>query len=132
MLPNLEPEHGLLMFDTNTLQTYRTFFAEEVEMEINGRRLLWHGRSTPDAEPGSIAEAIFEVEPLEGEGTATIAPEAHRQRHFPEAEVLAVLERSGYECLEVHGMSTDGILRQPLEEVERHSKALYVARAARA
>lgn len=129
MLPNLEPEHGLLLFDLNTLETYRTFFAEEVEMEINGRRLLWHGRSDPEMSSGGIAEAVFEVEPLGG-GAATIPTETHRQRHFPEAEILGSLERCGYECLEVHGLFTDGILRRPLED-ERHSKAVYVARAAR-
>jgi SAM-dependent methyltransferase len=130
MLANLKPETGLLMFDTNTLQTYRTFFAEEVEVEKNGRRLLWHGHSAPDAAPGSISEAVFEVEPAGGGNGPPIAPESHRQRHFPADEVTAALERAGYECLAVHGMSTDGILRQPLEE-ERHTKAVYIARAAR-
>ena len=132
MLPNLKKESGLLIFDTNTLQTYRTFFAEEIEVEMNGRRMLWHGRSTADAPSGSIAEAIFEAEPLDAAGGPAIAPEAHRQRHFPAEEIVATLERCGYECLQVYGMSTDGILRQPLEEVERHSKAAFIARAARA
>jgi SAM-dependent methyltransferase len=131
MLPNLNPETGLLIFDTNTLQTYRSFFAEELEVEMNGRRMLWHGRTNTDAAAGSIAEAVFEAEPL-GEDGVAIAPEAHRQRHFPAAELVAALERCGYECLQVYGMSTDGILRQPLEEVERHSKAAFIARAARA
>ncbi len=128
MRPNLEPEHGLLLFDLNTLETYRTFFAEEVEMEINGRRLLWHGRSGPAMESGGIAEAVFEVEPLESGGGPPIAAEPHRQRHFTEAEILAALDRCGYECLEVHGLFTDGVLRKPLDE-ERHSKAVYIARA---
>jgi SAM-dependent methyltransferase len=128
--PNLEPETGLLLFDTNELDTYRTFFAEEVEVEMNGRRLIWHGHSTPEAAPGSIAEAVFEVEPLADTEAAPIPPETHRQRHFPEAEILAALERCGYEPLEVYGMSTDGILRQPLE-TERHSKAVYISRLAR-
>ncbi len=128
--PNLEPETGLLLFDTNELDTYRTFFAEEVEVERDGRRLIWHGRSTPDAEPGSISEAVFEVEPVDGTGAAPIAPETHRQRHFPEAEVLSALERCGFEPLEVYGMQTDGLLRQPLES-ERHSKAVYISRLAR-
>ena len=129
--PNLAPETGLLLFDTNELETYRTFFAEEVEVERNGRRLIWHGRSSADAAPGSISEAVFEVEPLAGTEAAAIAPETHRQRHFPEAEVLAALERCGYEPLAVYGMSTDGILRQPLDS-ERHSKAVYISRLARA
>jgi SAM-dependent methyltransferase len=131
ILPNLDPRSGLFIFDTNTLQTYRTFFAEEVEIEMNGRRMLWHGRSSADAAPGSIAEAVFEAEPLEGDETTAIAPQSHRQRHFSEAEIVAALERCGFECLQVYGMSTDGILCQPLEEVERHSKAAYIARPAR-
>ena len=129
--PNLAPETGLLLFDTNELQTYRTFFAEEVEVEMGGRRLLWHGRSSADAAPGSISEAVFEGEPLPGSDASPVPPETHRQRHFPEAEVLAALERCGYEPLEVYGMQTDGILRQPLES-ERHSKAVYISRPARA
>lgn len=128
--PNLAPETGLLLFDTNELQTYRTFFAEEVEVEVGGRRLLWHGRSSGDAAPASISEAVFEGEPLPGSDAVPIPPETHRQRHFPEAEVLGALERCGYEPLEVYGMQTDGILRQPLES-ERHSKAVYISRLAR-
>ncbi len=79
MRRNLAPT-GLLMFDVNTLQTYRTFFTEEVEVERDGLRLRWHGRSTADAEPRSIAEASFEVEALDGEagpgGRAACAPPA--------------------------------------------------------
>jgi len=127
MRRNLAPE-GLLLFDVNTLFAYRTFFAEEVVVERSGQRLVWRGRASPDAAPGSIAEASFEVEPLDGEGTP-IPPEMHRQRHFPEAEILATLERAGLECLDVYGHGYDGIPKQPLDEAE-HSKALYIARSA--
>jgi SAM-dependent methyltransferase len=127
MRRNLAPE-GLLLFDVNTLFAYRTFFAEEVVVERSGRRLVWRGRASPDAAPGSIAEASFEVEPLDGEG-APIPPEMHRQRHFPEAEILGTLERAGLECLDVYGHGYDGIPKQPLDEAE-HSKALYIARSA--
>jgi SAM-dependent methyltransferase len=130
MRRNLGPG-GLLMFDVNALSAYRTFFAEEVVVERDGRRLVWKGRSTPDAEAGTIAEASFEVLPAEGgrEGEPQIAPEMHRQRHFPEAEVLAALESAGLECLEVFGHGEDAVLRQPLQD-EVHSKAVYIARAA--
>jgi SAM-dependent methyltransferase len=128
MRRNLAPG-GLLMFDVNALQAYRTFFAEEVVVERNGRRLVWKGRSTPDAEPGSISEASFEVLPPEGEDGPRIPPEVHRERHFPEAEVLARLERAGLECLEVFGHGPDAVLRQPLLD-EVHSKAVYIVRAA--
>ncbi len=128
MRRNLAPG-GLLMFDVNALQSYRTFFAEEVVVEKGGRRLVWKGRASPDAPPGSIAEASFEVLPLEGEDGPSIAPEMHRERHFPEAEVLEKLEAAGLECLEVFGHGHDAVLKQPLRD-EVHSKAVYIARAA--
>ncbi len=127
MRRNLGPE-GLLMFDVNALDAYRTFFAEEVVVERDGRRLVWKGRSTADVGPGSISEASFEVLPPAGEGDEPlIEPEMHRQRHFPEAEVLAALERTGFECLEVYGHGEDAVLHQPLRD-ETHSKAVYIAR----
>jgi len=60
MRRNLGPG-GLLMFDVNTLEAYQTFFAEEVVVERDGLRMIWKGRSSPDAEPGTTAEASFEV-----------------------------------------------------------------------
>jgi SAM-dependent methyltransferase len=119
---------GLLMFDVNTLSAYRNFFAEEVVVEKDGRRLIWKGQASRDAESGSISEASFEVQSLDG--GAPIPPQMHRQRHFPEAEVLATLELAGLECLDVYGHGFDAVPEQPLDEVE-HSKAVYIARGAR-
>jgi ubiquinone/menaquinone biosynthesis C-methylase UbiE len=128
MRRNLGPQ-GLLMFDLNTLESYRTFFAEEVTMERDGRRLIWKGLTDPEAPPGTIAEASFEVEPLEKSAAPAIAPELHRERHFSEAEVRSALERAGLECLDVYGHHHDAVPHQPLDEVA-HTKAVYIARAA--
>lgn len=125
----LGPE-GLLVFDVNALQVYRTFFAEEVVMERDDRRLVWKGRSSPEVGPGQISEASFEVWPLEGGDGPLIEPEMHRQRHFPEAEVLAAMEVAGLEALEVFGHGEDAVLKQPFDD-ERHHKAVYLARGAR-
>jgi SAM-dependent methyltransferase len=130
MHANLGPE-GLLMFDVNTLDAYRTFFAEEVIVERDGQRLVWKGRAAKDVGPGSISEASFEVLPPAEEGDEPlVAPEMHRQRHFPEAEVLEKLELAGLECLEVFGHGEDAVLKQPLLDLV-HSKAVYLARRAR-
>ncbi len=125
MKANMAP-HALLMFDVNTLSTYRTFFGEEEVVERDGRRLIWRGRTAPDAPPGSICEASFEVENITGE-PSQIPVEFHRERHFTEAEILAALEGAGLKCLEVFGHDTDAVLEQPLDEV-KHSKAVYLAR----
>jgi SAM-dependent methyltransferase len=126
MTANLAP-HGLLIFDSNTLTTYRDFFGEHLEIEANGRRMIWDGRSGGEVEPGEISEASFEVEPLEPGTGPSIAPELHRQRHHPEAEVRAALAAAGLELCGLYGHHHDAIPRQPMSEDE-HTKAIYVAR----
>jgi SAM-dependent methyltransferase len=125
MRANMAP-HGLLMFDVNTLCTYRTFFAETEVVERDGRRLIWRGRTPADAPAGSICEASFEVEPAEGDDLGGVAMELHRERHFTEAEILAGLKAAGLKCLDVFGHGTDAVLEQPLEDL-RHNKAVYIA-----
>jgi SAM-dependent methyltransferase len=129
MRANLAPA-GLLLFDVNELLAYRTFFAETEVVERGGRRLVWNGLAASDVEPGSICESRLEVvsgdTDTDPDGEAVLT---HRQRHFPEAEVLAALERAGLECLDVYGIYIDGILKQPLD-VSTHTKAIYIARSA--
>lgn len=125
MQANLGPG-GLLMFDVNTLQAYRTFFAEEQRVQRDGRQLIWRGRGSADTPPGSISEARFEIEAGDGANAET---HVHRQRHFPEAEVLEQLAAAGLECLDVYGHGFDAVPKQPVEELV-HSKAVYIARRA--
>jgi SAM-dependent methyltransferase len=127
MRANLAPD-GLLMFDLNTLQAYRSFFAEVQRVRRDGRRLTWRGQGATDTPPGSISEARFEIE-LEADGEGHVETHLHRQRHFPEAEVLELLTASGLECLDVFGHGYDAVLQQPLEELV-HTKVVYIARAA--
>jgi SAM-dependent methyltransferase len=110
---------GLLLFDLNTLQTYRTFFAETEVVEREGRRLVWRGLTDPDVPPRSIGESRLEVDSNE--------LLTHRQRHFPQTDVLVALAAAGLECLDVYGLGIDGIPQQPLDETT-HTKAVYIAR----
>lgn len=124
MRANLAPG-GLLMFDVNTLQAYRTFFAEEQRVERGGRQLIWRGQGSTDASPGSISEARFEVVAKDASGGET---HIHKQRHFSESEVRGLLAASGLECLGVYGHGFDAVPKQPVEELV-HSKVVYIARA---
>lgn len=124
MRANMAPG-GLLMFDVNTLHCYRSFFAETESVERGGRRLVWRGQGSPDAPPGSISEARFEVEPA-ADTKGDVETHVHKQRHFPEAEVLATLEAAGLRCLDVFGHGHDAVLKQPVEELV-HAKAVYIA-----
>jgi SAM-dependent methyltransferase len=120
MKRNLAPE-GVVVFDVNTLAAYRSFFGEEMVVERQGRRMVWRGMgSTTKGAAGSIFEARFD-----GEGSGVEA-HTHRQRHFPEAEVLAAIEAAGLACVELRG-ELEGELEQGLDE-DRHTKAVYVCR----
>jgi SAM-dependent methyltransferase len=122
MRQNLAPG-GVILFDVNTLAAYRGFFAEELVVERDGRRFVWQGLGAADeGVPGSIFEARFD-----GEGSGVEA-HTHRQRHFPEAEVLEALRAAGLDCIEVAG-EREGELDRGVDE-ETHTKAVYLCRRA--
>lgn len=122
-------ETGLLLFDVNELLAYRTFYAEVSVIERGGRRFTWRGLSSGEVAPGAMFESRLEVERLDDDGTAGEQAEIslHRQRHFPEAEVLEALDSAGLECLDIYGHGLDGIPVQPLD-TSIHTKAIYIAR----
>jgi hypothetical protein len=122
---NLAPT-GLLIFDANTVYTYRTFFAEEEVVEHEDSRMVWTGGTSPDAAPGVLAAASFEVEPKKP-GGLRIEPTTHLERHYPESEILVALAEAGLNVLDVWGHHYDAIPRQPLDE-DHDVKAIYIAR----
>lgn len=119
---NLAPV-GVLVFDVNTLATYRTFFGGEHVVERGGRRFVWRGSiAAEEVGPGMLYEARFE-----GEGE-DVQPHMHYQRHFTESEVLAAIESAGLRCVEVAG-ELDGNLSRGVDQ-DRHTKSVYVCRRA--
>lgn len=121
MKGNLAPG-GVMVFDVNTLSTYRTFFSEQLHVKVKERELVWTGRMRPEAiKAGVIAEARFEA--VDEPGSAHV----HRQRHFPEERIQAAIETANLRCVEALGVSDlAGDLQRPLDE-EAHTKAVYVS-----
>lgn len=118
MVRNLAPA-GVVLFDLNTLYTFKTFFCETHEREVDGQRFVWRGEM--DAEklgPGATAEAHFEA-------VGQSIDHVHRQHHFPEADVRAAIEDAGLRSRAVLG-ELDGVLTPGLDETV-HTKAVYVA-----
>jgi SAM-dependent methyltransferase len=112
---------GVVLFDVNTLVTYRTFFSNEVVVEGREGRLTWRGQLSPaDVSVGTFAEARFDAE-----GDAELSS-VHRQRHFTETEVLAALDVGGLDCIAQFG-ETEGNLTLGIDE-DLHSKAVYLCR----
>jgi SAM-dependent methyltransferase len=127
---NMAP-HALCIFDSNTLTQFRGFFAEQFELEMNGRRMIWEGRADQSFGPGEIAEASFSFEPIEPGRGPSMPSELHRQRHHPESEVRAAIDAAGLELVALYGHHHDGIPHQPMNEAD-HTKAVYITRLRRA
>jgi len=120
MRRNLAPG-GIVLFDVNTLVTYRTWFSQKLVVEHNERELVWQGTlSAGEVAPGVVAEAVFE------EVGAKSRASVHRQRHFSQEEVLAAFERVGLESVAVYG-ELNGELTPGLDE-NFHTKAVHLAR----
>lgn len=119
MLRNLAPG-GMVIFDVNTLATYRTFFATETVVEREGRRLVWRGM--PPEKTGSVSGSVFEAH-FEGEGAGVVS-HAHRQRHFDEGEIRRAIGATGFDCVGVWG-EIDGGLEPGLLDEDLHTKAVY-------
>ena len=118
MVRNLAQD-GVVLFDLNTLLTFKTFFCETQEREVDGQRFVWRGEmDTEKIGPGAVAEAHFEAEGLS-------IDHVHRQRHFPEADVLAAIEDAGLRSRAVLG-ELNGVLSPELDE-SAHTKAVYIA-----
>jgi SAM-dependent methyltransferase len=122
---NLAP-HGLLLFDLNTLLTYRTTFAQDSVTTPDGTVFAWRGESASDAEPGCDAAATIEVFAPREDGLYERSSSRHVQRHHPVDRVMAALADAGLDCRGVHGVRDDGSLEGDLDEA-RHLKVLYAA-----
>jgi SAM-dependent methyltransferase len=124
---NLAPG-GALVFDVNTLATYRTTFATDQVTEADGLTFIWRGRAASTAPPGCTAEATIDVLRPSGDALFELVTTTHRQRHHPEGLIVELLERAGLEPLAALGVRGDGSLG---EEPDEHGllKTLHVARA---
>jgi SAM-dependent methyltransferase len=109
---------GLVLFDLNTLATYRGFFASTSVVETPGSRLVWHGRAHAAFAAGEIAEATLEIGALRT---------VHRQRHHAPDTVDRALAAAGLAVVARYGQDLTGALEPRLDE-RRHTKTVYIAR----
>lgn len=124
----LSPE-GIFAFDLNTLQTYRSSFAQAIVREGESLFFAWRGESAATVEPGEIAAATVEIFAERADGLWERRSSRHVQRHHPPAIVRAALAGAGLDCCAVAGQSAGAQLEASAEE-ERHIKLVYFARRA--
>jgi hypothetical protein len=111
----------VLVFDTNTLATYRTTFAEDFEVVENGTVFRWRGEADDDFLPGDRAAATVEV--LTDEG---VLESRHVQRHWPVDVLRDACRAAGFEHVVFRGQLTGGRLMGDPDE-DRHTKVLCLA-----
>jgi SAM-dependent methyltransferase len=121
---------GELLFDLNTVATYRGFFASDVVVAGDDRLVAWHGRARPDAAPGGLAEATVTTFARGAGGASTRGVAVHRQRHHPAAAVAEALAEAGFEPPAIFGQGLDGVPTPGVDELA-DTKAVYVTRPAR-
>jgi SAM-dependent methyltransferase len=124
---NLRPG-GLLVFDLNSLLTYRQFFTRDVATEVGDAFFCWRGEErSEDLMPGSVASAVIEVFSSEGAECWRRYSSRHVQRHHPPAAVERLLGEAGFELLSRRGLMS-GTHIDALGDDELHVKLLYFAR----
>jgi SAM-dependent methyltransferase len=124
---NLAPG-GVVLFDVNSVVTYRTFFGSMSVAIGDDRVLVWDGHASPSFGAGDLAQATLEALRRREDGTWWRERLVHHQRHHPQATVQSALRRAGLEPVAVRGMRLDGGMTETFDELQ-NSKAVYVARA---
>lgn len=114
---------GALVFDLNSLKTFRTMYVGEHVVEAGGATFRLRGRGSADHAPGAVAELLIETSPAGG------APVVSRQvqRHHPPETVLAALAAAGFDRVRIHGQ-LPGVRIEPDADDTHHTKLLYIAR----
>jgi SAM-dependent methyltransferase len=123
---NLAPG-GVLVFDLNTISTYRTAFARDTTLDGGGVFLAWRGGCSDSERPGCIATLTVEAFRAGGSGHWERVTSIHRQRHHTRPEVERALATAGLAATGVFGQLPDGSL-DPAPSEEAHHKLVYLAR----
>jgi SAM-dependent methyltransferase len=127
---NLAPD-GVLVFDVNTLSTYRTTFARDVTLDGPDVFLVWRGGCSGGEEPGCIAELVIEAFSDAGCGLYERVTSRHLQRHHPRPEVERALAGAGLTAAGVFGQLPDGSLDDLADEHVHHKLVYFAHRVAK-
>jgi SAM-dependent methyltransferase len=92
---------GILIFDSNTLGTYRTDFAESFEIDSGDTRFSWRGEASPDVEPGALVSATMTIE-----APGATAESRHVQRHWPVDALREACLEAGFGQIVFRGLVT--------------------------
>lgn len=121
---NLRPG-GLLIFDANTLASYRDFFSATVVLEEEGLMMVWRGLAGDRFGAGGLARAALDIF-SERSGCWSRTTSNHDQRHHPRETIERCIESAGLRRVAVYGQDPAVNFQLQVDEL-RHSKAIYLA-----
>ncbi|MEA2399141.1 MAG: hypothetical protein QOK25_2697 [Thermoleophilaceae bacterium] len=114
---------GLVVFDVNSLATYRSGFSGEQTLDCDGTSFRWVGEADSRMSPGDVAAATIELVQSDGSGRPI---GRHVQRHHSIDEIRLACEEAGLQSLEFRGQVPGGELVPDADE-ECHTKIVCVA-----
>lgn len=128
MARNLAPG-GLLVFDVNTLATYRSAFATSEVFDVDDHLFAWRGLTDAHVPEGGVAELQVDVfAPVtEDPSLWRRTTSRHRERHYPVAVIERLASDAGLVVVDRRGQSP-GVVLDPEIDEQRHTKALFLAR----
>ena len=113
---------GILVFDTNSLATFRTSFAQEYEFQAGPVRYRSCGEGSPTTPAGTVSSATLEATGPDGASTTR-----HVERHWPVSELRDACSAAGLSHIRFRGQLTGcRLLGEPDEQ--RHTKVVCLAR----
>jgi SAM-dependent methyltransferase len=122
---NLGPG-GLLLFDTNTLRTYRGAFSGERLTSDEDTLLCWRGQGITHDEDATYAAVTIEAFARVDHELWRRRSSHHRQRHWSPEELDAALACAGLEVRERVGQRTGARLGGTPDE-RLHTKVVHLA-----
>jgi SAM-dependent methyltransferase len=125
MRRNLRPG-GILVFDVNTLGSYRSVFCGTVSWASGGNTYVSRGEPQ-DVSDGALFSTTLEAWRGPADAGTLLVSSRHTQRHYGAKELRAALAAAGLEARALYGSEPDGTPSSPPDE-ERHVKTVVVAR----
>jgi SAM-dependent methyltransferase len=117
---------GHIVFDANTLGTYRRGFSSDFVVESGETLFCWRGQTSPDASPGSLCDATLEVFDRRDDGAFERLTSTHRQRHHSAQAVREAIAAAGLRLRATRGLLPGGVLSGTPDDDEQ-PKLVYLA-----
>jgi SAM-dependent methyltransferase len=118
---------GLLLFDLNSLRTYRSVFSQTFASDEEGVFFCWRGDTSPELDAGGQAAATLEAFLPRAGGSWSRRCMRHVQRHHPRTTMSLLSAAAGLDVIKVWGQRP-GVQLDPIPSEHEHTKLLYLAR----